>query len=301
MTNRAHPVAETPDVRIRRLYPDLSATERQLADVVLAQYDTVFAYSATELAQQAQVSKASAARFFRRLGFDDFNGFRAAMRAAATPQAPLHRMAPRATRKHGGIEARLQTHAARDAGCLDRVPATIDAAAIEQGIERLARAKRVWVIGYRNAHTVAFYAHALLHQVRAQVRLVDEAAGRESEWLADLEPGDLVFAIDLRRRTRRLTQLLEAVHAGGTPIVLMTDVLVSALDAKAVAVLRSPSHFAQIFDAYVAPISLVNFIACEVAARMDATTRKRLARIEALHEALDDLDPDTATDARTVT
>jgi hypothetical protein len=38
-----------------------------------------------------------------------------------------------------------------------------------------------------------------------------------------------------------------------------------------------------------------------VATRADAATRKRLARIEALHEALDDLDPDTATDARTVT
>ena len=101
--------------------------------------------------------------------------------------------------------------------------------------------------------------------------------------------------------SRFFAALALAAHAAGVPIVLLTDVLASALDAKAVAVLRSPSHFDQIFDAYVAPISLMNFIACEVATRADAATRKRLARIEALHEALDDLDPDTATDARTVT
>lgn len=293
---------EPLDAQLRRLYPSLSGAERQLADVLLAQRDAVAAYSATELAQMAQVSKASAARFFRRLGFVDFNAFRTRVRAEVIPQAPLHRLSPPAGRgKRLDLGQRLQAHAAADAACLARLEATLDLTALDAAIDRLIRGKRIWVLGYRNAHTVAFYAQALLHQLRPHVRLLDDGSGRETEWLADIDRDDVVLAIDLRRRTRRLTQLVEVLHDQGVPVVLLTDVQASALDAHAAAVLRTPSHFAQIFDAYVAPMSLINFLACEVAARANASTHKRLSQIEALHTRLDDLDPDTATNARTVT
>lgn len=298
---RNSPNAETLDTQLRRLYPSLSGADRQLADVLLAQRDALAAYTATELAQQAQVSKASAARFFRRLGFADFNAFRAHVRAEVIPQAPLHRLSAPTGHKRSGLAQRLDTHAAADAACLGRLNATIDMPTLDRAIDLLMRSKRVWVVGYRNAHTVAFYAQTLLHQLRPHVRLMDDGSGRESEWLADIDTSDVVLAVDLRRRTRRLTQLVEVLHDQGVPVILLTDVQASALDAYASTVLRTPSHFAQIFDAYVAPMSLVNFMACELASRANTSTRKRLSQIEALHARLDDLDPDTATNVRTVT
>ena len=50
--------------RIQAQYDALSLVERKLADVVLAHEKDALAYSATELAALAGVSKASSARFF---------------------------------------------------------------------------------------------------------------------------------------------------------------------------------------------------------------------------------------------
>lgn len=290
---------ESLEARIRSRYPTLSATERRLADTVLAQRDALLGFSATELAHLAAVSKASAARFFRRLGFPDFNAFRARVRAEVASNVPLHRMAQR--RPSRNMLARLGQHARNDAACLARLDAVLDGDALERAVSVLAQGRRVWIVGYRNAHTVATYAHALLHQVRAQVALLNDVAARESELLADLDKADVVLVIDLRRRAARLPVLLGAVREAGAKLILLTDAQVSAIETSADAVLRSPTHFGQMFDAYVAPISLVNFLACEVAARSDSAARKRLARIERLHHELADLERDPGSDRKTIT
>jgi len=290
-TTAHEPVA----AQVRRLYPTLSATERRLADVLLAQRDALLGYSATELAQLAGASKATAARFFRRLGYADFNAFRTQLRDQVNP-APLHRLPPaRAAHGNGG---RLQAHAQQDVATLERLGSAIDAAALQQALAALVRARRLWIAGYRNAHAVAFYAQALLHQVRPQVQLLNEAAGRDTELLADVDARDVVLAVDLRRRTRRLPTLLRAIRAAGAQVVLLTDATVSELERDALVVLRCPTHATQLFDSYVAPVSLVNFLASEMAARASAATRERLARIEDLHTALADLESLSESDRK---
>jgi DNA-binding MurR/RpiR family transcriptional regulator len=289
---------EPLDSLIRQLYTTLSAAEKQLADTVLAERGALLGYSATELAQLAGVSKASAARFFRRLGYADFNAFRAQLRAQATGQAPLHRMAQR--RSRGAVLERLQEHAGNDGATLGRLAATADEGALQQAVSLLARARRVCVLGFRNGHAVAFYAHSLLHQLRANVSLLQDASARESELAADLDARDLVLAVDLRRRSRRLAPLLAALRSGGAPVLVITDAQVCGIERRGDVVLRCPTHFGQLFDSYVAPISLVNFLAGELAARSEAATRKRLERIEALHLALDDLEREPASNRQTV-
>ena len=57
----------------------------------------MLAYSATELAALAGVSKASTARFFKRLGFADFQAFRQHQRQGAPQPSPLYRMVQQGT------------------------------------------------------------------------------------------------------------------------------------------------------------------------------------------------------------
>lgn len=288
----ALPLAE----HLRALHAQLPAAERRLADTVLARRDALLGYSATELAALAGVSKASAARFFRRLGFADFQAFRAAVRAEAAGGAPRPQPVDAAARpRRRDLSGQLAEHAERDRQVLQRLPVLVDAAALAAAVELLARARRVAVLGLRNAQVVALYAQSLLHQLRPQVGLLAGLAARESEALADLGAGDLLLAVDLRRRTTRLPALVRAARAAGVRVLLLSDAPLSPLEADADTVLRIPTHDAQVFDAYVAPISLVNFLAAALAERAPAAVRQRLARIEALHAALADLEAGPST------
>ena len=79
--------------RILELQHDFTESEQRLAEVALAHISTLAAYSATELAKMAGVSKATAGRFFRRLGYESFNEARALQRDAGDKGSPLFALA----------------------------------------------------------------------------------------------------------------------------------------------------------------------------------------------------------------
>ena len=77
--------------RIREALPDLHASERRLADVVLNFPGDLASYTATELAQLANVSNATVSRFVRKLGYGSFEEARQAVRAEQQTGAPRFR------------------------------------------------------------------------------------------------------------------------------------------------------------------------------------------------------------------
>ena len=76
---------------IRTSYDRLPVGERKLADVVLEMRGELAGYSATELAESAGVSKATASRLVRRLGFSDYQEMRQQARAGARKRLAVGR------------------------------------------------------------------------------------------------------------------------------------------------------------------------------------------------------------------
>ena len=279
------------DAQIRKLYADLSATDRKLADVVIAHNKDLLGYTATELAHLAGVSKASAARFFRRLGYEDFNTFRKHIRLRVSRQSPLLRMDR--SRAQKTALAQLEKHVQHDLSILSGLVDGFTDEVLNGAVGLLAQARRVCVVGYRNSYVTAFYASALLSQVRPDVCLLNEVAGREAELLAECSNTDVLVTVDFRRRASRLLPMVATARRTGVPVLLMTDTYMSALSAQADVVLHCPHHDVQMFDSYVSAISLVNYLATAVAAKTRKHTRVRMAKIESLHDALGDLEGDS--------
>ncbi len=286
----AVPPAESQSIEqlIRSRYDGLSPSDRKLSDVIVARQKDLVAYSATELAQLAGVSKASAARYFKRLGYQDFNAFRAAVRARFSSESPLFNLerVTQAGARTSGFSAHVEADARNLAGMMERV----SAADLAKAVALLKKAKRLWVAGYRNGYATAFYAHALFSHAKADVILINEAAGKSAEVLADLGPGDVLFAIDFRRRTRLLPRLVEVARDAGASVVLLTYAPLSDLAARTNVVLTCPTQGSAIFDSYAAAMSIVNYLGTELVTDARATSRKRMQRIERIHELLDDLD-----------
>jgi len=271
--------------RIQAQYEALSQVDRKLADVVLVHEKDLLAYSATELAALAGVSKASTARFFKRLGFADFQAFRQHQRDGAPQSSPLYRMA-----QQGTSASPLQQHIAQDAQQLQALADSVTDQGVQQAAKLLVGARRVWVVGYRNAYMAASYARALLSQVRAEVHLLNGGAGEDAELLAEIQPHDVLLAMDFRRRTRRLSQVVGIACDAGAALVLLSDARVSALAARAQALFICPPQDEAIFDSYVSAISLINYLATATLAQLPKKARARMAAIEQVHAQLADLE-----------
>jgi len=273
---------------IRSRYDQFSPSDRKLSEVIVAHQKELVAYSATELAQLAGVSKPSAARFFKRLGYQNFNEFRAGVRARFSSESPLYKLdhvTPTRDR-----QADFASHVAADSRNLSTLVDSVRPQDLKHALTLLKSARRLWIVGYRNGYASAFYAHVLFSHARADVTLVNEAAAKGADILADMGAGDVLFAIDFRRRTRLLPKVVEVTRDAGASVVLLTYAPLSALASRVEVVLTCPTQGSAIFDSYVAAISMVNYLAGELVAAARTTSRKRMERIERIHELLDDLD-----------
>lgn len=271
--------------RIRDTYDGLPLGERKLADLILEMQGDLAAYSATELAVRAGISKATAARLVRRLGYADYHEMRQEARSS-------HRGSPLAALTNDGApEGTLGQHLGHDVACLTRTIETIPAEHVQEAVKLLAGATRVTVIGFRNSYPLAFHACELLAQVRPHVRLVPMPGQTSSEELADLGRDDVVLAFGFRRRPPAFGRILRIAHDAGARIVLLGDHSLGDIARSAQVVFRCISRGSGLFDSYVAPLSLVNFLCSGAARALGAPAQQRLRHIESLHAELRDLEP----------
>lgn len=272
--------------RIRDTYDALPVGERKLAELILEMGGDLAAYSATELASRAGVSKATGARLVRRLGYAGFHEMRQQARSRYHRGSPLAELAD--TSKPQGT---LAQHFNHDIACLTRTIETIPQEHAQAAVSILAGAQRVTVVGFRNSYPLAFYARELLAQVRPHVGLLPVAGQTVSEELADLASGDAVLALGFRRRPPVLAKILRTAAAAKARIILLGDTSVGETSKSADVVLRCFCRGARLFDSYVAAMSLVNYLGSAVALALGVSAQQRLRRIESMHEAFNDLDP----------
>jgi DNA-binding MurR/RpiR family transcriptional regulator len=271
--------------RIRNTYSALPLGERKLAELILEMREDCAAYSATELATRAGVSKATGARLVRRLGYADFQEMRQQARSARSG-SPLAELSD-----SQDLEGTLAQHLGHDIACLTRTIETTRSDHAQAAVDLLAQARRVTVVGFRNSYPLAFYARELLVQVRPHVNLLPVAGQTISEELSDLGQGDAVLAFGFRRRPPALARILRIAAAAKARIVLLGDPSLGEVGRSAEIVLRCFSRGPRLFDSYVAAMSLVNYLGSGVALALGQPAQSRLQRIESLHEEFRDLEP----------
>jgi len=269
-------------------YDELVPSERKLADVVMQHQTNLASYSATELAQFAGVSKATAARFFRRLGYASFSQFRSDVRANPSAESPLFKFEDVA--KLAGNGSGLARHFSIDAQNLATTLQNLNHEEIKAAVSVLSSAQRVWIVGYRNGYATAFYAHALFSHAKPNVFLLNDSAAKIVDLMADVGEHDVLFVVDFRRRIKLLGQILSVARQAGAKIVLLTYSPVSALARPGDVILGCVTAGSAVFDSYVGPMSIVNYLGASLVARMRTNARKRMERIERIHEMLADLE-----------
>lgn len=280
----------TPTIQdaIMAVYAQLPPGERRLADITLSKLSNLASYSATELAAEAAVSKATAARFFRRIGYSSFGHARRQARAEAHLASPLYAMAGiDPTEQHTDA---LSRHVAADLRNLSETFKCQDVKLLTRSAALLAKAKKVHVVGMRNGYFVALYMTNLLAQLRPGVASLPLSPTTLAEDLAALNSNDVVVVIDFRRRTVVLPTIVQAARNAGASLVFLTHPGMAALSRPGDVVLHCQTEGASIFDSYVATVSIVNFIGTAVARELGHKSRQRLEAIEAVHDALGDIE-----------
>jgi DNA-binding MurR/RpiR family transcriptional regulator len=121
------------------------------------------------------------------------------------------------------------------------------------------------------------------------VFLLNDSAVRVADVLSDVGEKDALFVVDFRRRLKLLGLVVAVAKEAGAQVVLLTDSPVSSLARTADVVLSCTTAGSAIFDSYVAPMSIVNYLGASLVAKMRPLARRRMERTEHIHKLISDL------------
>lgn len=275
-------------LRIQERFSNLTQGEQKLGRLILEGQDDMLALSATELAEMAGVSKATAARFFRSLGYTDFNEVRAQAREERNRTQPYH--FARSPDDRGTLSP-IAAHLELELANLTRTFEEMNSVRLTAAAKLIAEAPQVWVMGVGLEEGIARYARLLLSRLRHGVMLLNNGSGSWAEALAMTGPRDVLILLTLDPRPKGLKPILAYLHTTRVNIITMTDqTFVSRAERFSQVVL--PCHVTSLAlgPSHTSLASVVRLIAVAYAEQVGDAAIKRTEIIADIHEELDDVE-----------
>jgi len=272
---------------IQEHYEKLSPSERRLATLLVDRADDLLAYSASEMAAMAGVSKATAARLFRSLGYADFNEVREQSREERNRTEPYRYSLASRTEPHFGKS--IGAHLDLEIANLTRTFEELSSERLHQAAGLIKDAPKVWFLGLGPEEGLARLGRLLMARLRHDVMQIGLHPASWAEDLAMTGPRDALVVISLKPRPRLLRPILDYARTTRVNIIMVTDQM-STLWAQKYASAVLPCHVAShgLGPSYTAMASALRLLAIAFAERAGERAAERLELIAEIHEELDD-------------
>ena len=273
------------DERLKGQYASLSPQEQRVADFIFDHFDDLISYNSAELAQLSGVSKATVSRLFKRLGYDKYKDMRDELRTLRQSGMPL-------TDQRDAVQGNtlLARNYKQEMANLTQWVNALDARQFAEALTAMVAARRIVVIGMRNAYPAALHLRQQLLQARGQVLVLPQPGQSLSEELVDLTADDLVVMMAFRRRPRIVRPLLQQLQRDGVPVLLMCEPQAHSLFPLSRWQLCAPLDSVSAYDSYASVNSLINLLANAFLHETLDSGRPRIHDIATLYQQLDELE-----------
>jgi DNA-binding MurR/RpiR family transcriptional regulator len=244
--------------RIIEAFDGLPAQLQAAARYMLDRPDDVALLSMREQARQAGVQPATMTRLAKQLGHGGYDEIRDLYAGAI-------RDAARGFAGKAGMQAaaqKLKGERALAAEMLRSVAAQIASMEERQSLDRLvraakaiAKARRIYCLGLRSSHAIAWHLHYILSLIGDKSVLLDGIGGTDGDAIGRASEDDLLIAASVAPYTKRTVELADYAAGRGVPLIAVTDSAVAPLAQRADHVLvvptDSPSFFHTMSPAFV--------------------------------------------------
>ena len=270
--------------KIRENYELLTASQQRVADVVLNNYTCLALMTSSSLARLANVSEATTVRFAMRLGYAGYGELRRAVQDGLMENRTVIKL----QESIGSAEEGSTCYAVamkRDIENINRTLQHLDVDMMESAVEKLCRAKRVFILGRMRSEAIAVYLDAVLKMLLDQPILLDANTTLES--VSDIGEDDCLFAISFKRYSKETVQIQKYFKRKGAFCIALTDSNASPLAGTSDLLFRAEVRSVSFVDSYAAAVSVVNSIWTRITQRNPGKSQRKLEVLEELYKEVD--------------
>lgn len=268
----------------------LTRTDAEIAEYILAHFNTIGFQTSTTLAESVGVSDTSVIRFIRKLGFKGYSDFRAEMNNRAARQIGRSENGLSPGEKYArSLEQLNPSHLLYDVSQytvknLQQSYDQLDQDTLNQIVDILLTSDRKYIAGFRGTACCAQYMASKLLFLTPHVVPVIHADASAVENILDITKKDCLLLYSFPRYSEINRILMDIARESGAKIILVTDRRTSPLANKADVVVVTYVGGLGFTNSYVAPISLSEVILLAMSGREDVTRSERFNRIDELIE-----------------
>ncbi|TKI03317.1 MurR/RpiR family transcriptional regulator [Martelella alba] len=273
------------DERLRAAYARLSPQEQRIAGFIIDNLDDMTSYNSAELARLSGVSKATASRLFRRLGYANYRQVRDELRTLRQSGMPV---VDRGDATRG--DTLLARHYKQEMFNLAQWVNGLDSGQFAEAIRAMGRARRLCLVGLRNSYPVAMHLRQQLQHIRDQVGLLPQPGQTLAEEIVDLGVLDLMIVVAFRRRSGHIAPLLTQLRNRRVPVLLLSEPQARSLTSLVRWHFTVPLDSVSAFDAYSSAMSLVSLISNALLHDALESGRQRIRTIAGMYAALNELE-----------
>ena len=221
--------------RIHASYYQLTATERRVADYVLAQPEQVKFMSITQLADECGTADATISRFCRSLKLKGFNAFKIelARHSTGASQTDQHDI--------GTLIGRARQVGSLSADAIAQTMDLVEPKQVERAVEMIEQAPRCICIGSGGSVIMASTFAHLFSGVTGKFQAISDSHMQMSA-VATMDKKDIIILFSYSGATNAGLQILELARERGIRSILVTRFNKSPAASLADVVLRCGSN-----------------------------------------------------------
>jgi len=261
----------------------LTASERKLANALLADYPFTGLQTIQELAERSGVSAPSITRFVSKMGFAGYQDFQRQLIGELKEgrRSPLD-LKPAADPERAGDF--LADYSERTAKLLQELPNSISREQFDTICNLVADPSRsIFVRGGRISNALATFLSMHLRQFRTKVHHLPPSSELWPEYILRMRKQDVLILFDFRRYQADLAQLAEIVaNRRKTKIILITDKWMSPIARYSDHVVGLPIEIGTAWDTSICAAAFVEALIVKVSEADWATTRERIEAWDAV-------------------
>jgi len=261
---------------IRRETAKLTASERKIANAVLADYPFGALQTIQELAEKTGVSAPSITRFVSKIGFAGYQEFQRQLigELREGSRSPLDL---KATEKLGDGDF-VADYARRAAALLSDMAGAVSQQQFDRIVELLSDPGRaVFLLGGRISDSIARLLSQHLRQIRPRIHHLPPAQEDWPDQVLSMRKQDVVILFDFRRYQPDLARLAERISLMRHPsIVLITDKWLSPIARHADHVVALPIENDTAWDTAICAVAFIEAVIVKVSQADWPATRGRI-------------------------
>ena len=257
-----------------------SKGQKRIAGYILENYDKAAFMTASKLGKLVGVSESTVVRFASELGYDGYPSMQRALQEMIRSRLTSTQRIQAAGDLFDHqdlLGAVLQS----DIDKLREIVGEADRTEFDNVVERIMRARHIYILGVRSSLFVAGYLNFYMHLLCENVTLVQSnAAGEIFEQLFRIGPEDVMIAISFPRYYKVTMNTVKFAQDRGASIIAITDNELSPVYQMSDAALLAPCEMISFVDSMVAPLSLINALLVALAHRMGTDVSTTFAELE---------------------